>query len=287
MSKALTVFLVILLVLGAAALGLNIHLFSQRTSNKIRVQKLEKAVIEVTARLAEAKDPFVKTKDVAVNANDLKVGRKEEWPRMDGQLGKLKAIATDRYEELYLTKDDLKKTQDKLAETEAELAKTKQELADARDEIARLKDSIAKKEAEIDATNKKIGEAETQLAGLKTDLEKLKGEVLKKDEEIAGLNERIISLENELKVLSATLQNKPMPRGLTGKVVATNPEWHFVVLNIGRTSGVQVQGEFAVHRGDQLVGKVRVMQVDETTSLADVPRGWQLQPIQEGDSVLN
>lgn len=282
MSKALTVFLVLSLLLAGTALTFGVKLFKQREALKNRTQKLEQAVISVTSRMAESKDPFIKAIDQKINHDVLK-----DYSLMDPQLQILAGVLANRYDELYLTKDDLKRTQDKLAATEAELARTRQELADARDEISRLTEAIAKKEAEIEATNQKIAAMETQLAGLKQDLDKLKLEVTKKDEEIASLNERIITLQAELEIYIAGMPNKPMPRGLSGKVVAVNSEWHFVVLDIGSAAGVQVQGELAVHRGDQLIGKVRIIKVDENTSVADVSKDWLKAPIQEGDLVLN
>ncbi len=77
-------------------------------------------------------------------------------------------------------------------------------------------------------------------------------------------------------------------KGLEGQILAVNPAWNFVVLNLGDKNGISSNSELLVKRGTQLVGKVRVTSVEPSTSIADivaksVPAGTTIAP---GDNVI-
>jgi len=79
-----------------------------------------------------------------------------------------------------------------------------------------------------------------------------------------------------------------MRDGVEGRVLAVNPAWNFVVLNLGDKQGVVNNAELLVKRGRQLVGKVRITSVEPSTSIADivansVPSGTVISP---GDNVI-
>ena len=77
----------------------------------------------------------------------------------------------------------------------------------------------------------------------------------------------------------------PMP-GAKGTVVAVDPKWNFVVLDVGENGGARQKGVFLVSRNGKLVGKVRVTNVQPNRSIANVVPGWQLDEILEGDQVV-
>lgn len=79
-----------------------------------------------------------------------------------------------------------------------------------------------------------------------------------------------------------------MKPGLEGRILAVNPAWNFVVLNLGDKNGVLNNAEMLVKRGTQLIGKVRITSVEPSTSIADivansVPEGTSISP---GDNVI-
>ena len=79
-----------------------------------------------------------------------------------------------------------------------------------------------------------------------------------------------------------------MRNGLSGRVLAVNPAWNFVVLSLGDKNGVVNNAELLVKRGTQYIGKVRVTSVEPSTSIADivansVPQGTAISP---GDDVI-
>lgn len=76
--------------------------------------------------------------------------------------------------------------------------------------------------------------------------------------------------------------------GLKGQIAAVDPQWGFIVLDVGETQGAKERGIVMVRRGDQLVGKARIVTVEPDRSIANILPSWQ-QPgteVQVGDSVL-
>lgn len=77
-----------------------------------------------------------------------------------------------------------------------------------------------------------------------------------------------------------------LPAGLKGKVIAVDPKWAFVVLNIGANDGVLQNGKLLVDRDGKLVAKVRITSVEPKRCIANVLPEWKQTEVREGDEVL-
>ncbi len=74
----------------------------------------------------------------------------------------------------------------------------------------------------------------------------------------------------------------PEPRQLRGKILATNPDQHRVILSLGSTSGIENGARFNVYRGDRWVGDIRVARVFADMSMCEVkgtPHGIHVEDI--------
>ena len=80
-------------------------------------------------------------------------------------------------------------------------------------------------------------------------------------------------------------QDIVLPADLKGKIVAVDPKWDFVVLDIGDDQGVKENGELLVSRDGKLVAKVIVRSLDKDRCIANVVPGWKLGDVIEGDEV--
>lgn len=152
-----------------------------------------------------------------------------------------------------------------------DLNKTRRERDDAQAELAAYKATDLKPE-QIVAINK-------QFKGLQDTIKGLQGEN-------TVLGRKIKKLENELAVFKTEEYIVPLPPGLKGAVVVTDPKWNFVVLNVGEEQGVLEQGELLVNRNGKLVAKVKIRSVQKDRSIANVMPGWQLGDVLEGDQVI-
>ena len=182
-----------------------------------------------------------------------------------------------------------------VAETKAlaaasEAAKAKKDLEDAtvkaQEQDTKIKDLEAKANAPVAPVVaptpdpelvKKVADAEATAA----EKEQLLKTLQTKSEDA---EKKAAALEAENARRAAGL-NKP---GLEGRILAVNPNWNFVVLNIGDRQGVVTNSSLIIKRGGSMVGRLRVTSVEPSTSIADiqagsVPKGSFVQP---GDVVI-
>jgi len=75
----------------------------------------------------------------------------------------------------------------------------------------------------------------------------------------------------------------PLPAGLHGKVLAYDPKWRFIVLDIGQEQGVVPRAELLLSRGGKLVAKVKISRVENDRCVANVLPDWELGEVSEGD----
>jgi hypothetical protein len=110
---------------------------------------------------------------------------------------------------------------------------------------------------------------------------------------IAALSKTTNNLVREIRELRLELGKyreekdvlPPMPANLRGKVLAVDPKWDFVILDIGLKQGVVERGVLLVNRDGRLVAKLRVTKAEEDRCFANVMPG-RLGDILEGDQVL-
>ena len=77
-----------------------------------------------------------------------------------------------------------------------------------------------------------------------------------------------------------------MPAGLKGTVLAVDPKYNFVVLDIGEDKGALERGEMLVNHSGRLVAKVRISSVEKNRCIANIMPGWGNADVMEGDQVL-
>lgn len=200
----------------------------------------------------------------------------------------------------------LAETKKTLAETQNTLAQTQQQLTDA--QTAR-DDALHK----LTAADTKIDDLTTNLAKVTQDRDSAQAQLQaytatgKTPQQILDLDKIIKQDQNALDVANqenfilshtiARLQSQiyeligsnyvvTLPANLKGTVMAVDPKWNFVVLNIGENQGVLPDGEMLVSRDGKLVAKVIVRSVQKDRSIANMVPGWQLGEIIEGDEVI-
>lgn len=188
------------------------------------------------------------------------------------------AAADKAKKELDTTKTDLANAAEKADQQEkrandleSRLNKTLQERNDAQAELARWR-----------AVNRSIEE----ILAMAGDNRKLIAERDVVSNENKVLARKITILQSELDLLKGVTVKVELPSGLQGKVIAVDPKYEFVVLDIGEKDGVLRRGEMLVNRSGRLVAKVRILTVEANRSIANVLGDWKNSEILEGDVVL-
>jgi hypothetical protein len=104
-------------------------------------------------------------------------------------------------------------------------------------------------------------------------------------EENKTLGQKILALSNELALYKDPEHIVYLPASLHGKIVAYDPKYHFVILNVGTSQGVLAEGILLVHRDGKLVARVKVYSIDKEKAVANILPG-QLGEVMEGDQVI-
>jgi hypothetical protein len=178
------------------------------------------------------------------------------------------------------------------------LAQTKSDLEAANGKVADLTKHNEDLTAKLEKTTAERDDAQQQLArwsglpdpalirGIIADLEK----ALKAKEALIGENKllaaKVTEWENRWDNFFHDTRDVLLPTGLRGKIIAVDPKYDFVVLNIGEDQGVKERGVMMVDRDGKLLGKVRIKSVSKDRCVANILPDWKRGEVMEGDEVL-
>jgi len=191
-------------------------------------------------------------------------------------------------------------TSNVLNQTKATLAKTEEELNNTKQQLAASQANLQKVQGELAAAVETRKAAEQQLAKW-TQVGLTPEQTVALQKSYRTAQDTVAVLEDEKKILSRNVQEwkskylamiggdsyeAPLPAGTKGSIVAVDPKWNFVVLDIGKNKGLLERGVLLVHRDSKYLGKVRISEVQENRAIANVIPGTALGEIQEGDQVL-
>ncbi|MBP1590067.1 MAG: hypothetical protein ILO10_07735 [Kiritimatiellae bacterium] len=281
------VILVLLVAIAAACIQFFV-LFPQRQLIKERTLRLETGIAKVSDTLKGA--PLLSDEDRAgmnFSKSALAVDNIEGISAVDNQCKRVDVAANRVLECWQATQDELEQTQQDLANTRAELDVTKQNLADARAEIESLNQTVAEKQREIVELNGQIDMLNEEKAGLEQQLADKDDEISKLEGEKASLEDDKAMLEAQLEKCSVTLDtSRTLPPGTRGTLISLNDEWQFGIIDLGSNQAAVLGAELMVHRGDNFLGKVRIVAVRDDVSVVEFLPGTDISAIKEGDDVL-
>ena len=203
--------------------------------------------------------------------------------------------------DLASTKKTLKKTEEDLATTTKTLGTTRKELetqTSRANNLDKLKNELTTQLAEAksardDADQKlirweAIGLTPDQMIATIADLKNTRVQrdaFIEENKLFLRENKRLQAKINDL---IGDEQPVLLPVGLKGHIVAVDPKYDFVVLDIGGDQGVLERGVMLINRRGVLVGKVRISSVAPQRSVANVlpdSKNPSLE-VMEGDQVI-
>jgi septal ring factor EnvC (AmiA/AmiB activator) len=235
------------------------------------------------SQLLKAKDDLAASQqETATTKNRLEAEIKKNV-EFDKTISDLTTQKQSFDSELAQQKSELSTKTAQLSEAQSKLSKAEGDLATANTDILAKDEKITRLEAQVAASgspSQSSGSTEDDKARI-TELEALNSKL---DEDNKNLEGKLVALQN-------AAREKETKQGLarvTGRVLAVNQAWNFVVLSLGNKSGIESNMEFLVKRGSTLIGKIRTTTVEPSTSIADIipaslTRGLNIQP---GDDII-
>ena len=214
---------------------------------------------------------------------DFSVQSIMDYGSMQGPLRNLAAAGAEVWQELQDTKEELEQTKEELRVTKLELAATKAELSDARDQIDTLTQELNETRADLDRAQNQVTDLESQVATLRNELDALNERVLAVEDERDEWMSRYESCDAELKAC----MKEGIGKDVVGQILLVNPEWNFVVIDIGKDRGLAPPAEMLVHRDDNLVGRIRLSTVLDEMSVGEIMGEWEQRAVRTGDYVIS
>lgn len=208
---------------------------------------------------------------------------KAEFPKVTAQ----KELKTKQLEEQKKALDEVKLEKTKvdsdtdLKSKEGELVK--QNLEEVNKQLTQLEDQI-----------KKVGDVKKLLASVQEETEKKKAvdaAIANQQQQLALSDERIGKVQAEItrfQDVEKRQRSGVVEPGFTARVAQAFQEFGFVVLNKGNASGMFADAMLDVKRGRTIVAKLKVRDVEQGLSVADLVPG-SLAPgesIRSGDLVV-
>ena len=175
-----------------------------------------------------------------------------------------------------LSEADLVKTQTEKADLMAKLQANETQIA----ELQKRTEELTKMPANPNPGAPSATELQAQLEDTRKQLESA-------EREKSLLSEKFQT--NVARGPETAIKREPAFRGsIRGTVLAFNPAYNFVVLNLGTRNGVEANAEMLVLRDGSVIGKIRISSVEPATAIGDImgnslARGVQVQP---GDTVI-
>jgi flagellar hook-basal body complex protein FliE len=209
-------------------------------------------------------------------------------------LNKAAAAAKTALEERNKFKDDLDGAKTKLADSESQVQKLTTDYTAAKKDLDEKTTALTKATTDLQTTSSELKDLKDKLGGRSIDgmikdfneaTEKAKVVTAEKkivDDALAKAN---VDIE-KYKEFDRLREAKEAPLDLTGRVVAINKTWNFVVLDVGKDNKLVENVELTVYRGNQMIGKIRTVSVDAKAAIADVIPDLTQGEIQVGDKVL-
>ena len=241
-------------------------------------------IVAIVAALAVGVLNFVVVKDKITTLIDDRNSQRDQKVQAQSDLASTK-------KELSKTQDTLKQTQQDLADTQAARDKA---VADADTQAKRadqLTIQLAKATQDRDDAQAKLAAytattlSPEQVLILSHSLKDAQTALEVANEEKLVLQRAVSRLQTRLAKYEGTDNVVKLRADLKGKIIAVDPKWDFVVLNIGEEQGVLEDGELLVNRDGKLVAKIVVRSVQKDRCIANIVPGWQLGEVFEGDEV--
>ena len=228
---------------------------------------IKKDLNERVVSLTSDKDRL--EKDLSSAKQDL-ASAKQTLQATQGELATANANLQARQVELAAKTQEAEQSKSQVAEKDQALAQTKKELATAQDAVKKIQESL-------------------QTAGIQDvgSIDQLRDKILAQSDENKVLGQQMLAMrEDSLKLREKLEELTATPVNLRGHVAAVHDRWGFIVIDLGRTQRVQPNSQFLVYRDKKLVGKVQVVSVSPSTSIAELLPEYRHGSPRVGDLVV-
>ncbi len=227
--------------------------------------------------------------------------------QVGGKITELNTTLTDTQGQLAQTQQDKAKADADLKVTRAQLDTSNQAYSQATNDLAQAFAKVAEQQERADKASANLldvtgqrNEAQQELSQWRVfgmSVEQIRNQLARlRDAERArdtfATDNQVLAkkldktLRDLAKYTGDEIAEIELPAGTKGSIVAVDPKFDFVVLDIGGNQGLVEDAKMLVNRDGKLIGKVRITQVEASRAIANVMPEWKQDEIMEGDQVI-
>jgi hypothetical protein len=240
-------------------------------------------IVAIVAGLAASGISFFKVRERLIETMDAR----DQFERERNQERTAKQKAQT---ELKLTQENLTTTSNTLVRTQSDLQMMTVRAKDQETRALTLSRDLERTRTDRDEAHRLLAryeglgtpdELRNMIASFKT-LEEQRDAFVEESRILARRNDQ---LQARLDLYEDPAKKPPMP-GVKGTVLAVDPKYDFVILDIGEDDGVKERGELLVNRDGQFIAKLEIASVQSKRSVANILPAWKRDEVMEGDLVF-
>lgn len=206
------------------------------------------------------------------------------------QIARAEEARKNRETQLATANKDLETAKTAVVDITAKAQTKEQELAVVKTNLEQVAKLVNDLQKQIDDAGD-IKSLLAQIESIKKERGEKEGELANQNQRLAAAQERVNQLTTAAK--AAEEREARGRRGIvdddfTAKVAQSFTDWGFVVLNKGNGGGVFANADLEVKRGKETVAKLKVRNVEQNSSVADLIKGTlaEGERIRPGDLVV-
>jgi len=292
MSLALRIFIVLVLIMTVAFAIVQMVGFANRENYKRRWDADTK---ELALRLKSSTQRLADESTAKVKAENQVVMLQKDITDAQAKVKDLENQITERLAEIQGLKRDLAKAQTDYNGIKEDYQTQSKSLDMLRNRNGELTSIASVARAVAFNLNVKLAEVEDDLNNLQTEFTKRSEDLNKSQEDLKQANAQLAQVREKFpKIWDAVKDEKGSTEQMRAVVAAVRPDPkgrpEFVMLSIGKDSGVQEGQEFIIYRDSKYICKVRVEKVMNDMAPARIlPNSMNTNnlQIQQGDQAAN
>lgn len=299
MKLVVKIFLILNLIFSGVALYIGIQVFQAREIVKARTVLLREHVNEIAENLGVSeKQPWESSAQMNEPFRVSPVDKAKDISALAASLDVLETAASARATQLQETYQEIQTTKAPIEPILKELAEAEAETSSTRNQLTSLESNLEKTQQQVQTVKDDTTTQEREVTRLENDRDSLRQQTGQIQEQVSRTEKELqlrTTEKDRIEALLAACRSTRNEDGGSGdwheqtaRILASDPDWNYVVINKGEVDVLPMYLEAFVHRGDDFIAKVRVMQIENTVSLAEIIEGT-LQPgaeIQSGDTIF-
>ncbi|MGV3772546.1 MAG: hypothetical protein ACO1QB_06555 [Verrucomicrobiales bacterium] len=229
--------------------------------------------VQVGGKVDQLASDYASTKSTLETTQQSEARARKDLKDTKGQLdmtSKNLMEATNSLAQVTAIAEEQRSRADKAS---TDLARTTEERNEARQELTRWN--------VLGLSIEQLQQRLSQTASLTKERDAIAQENKSLDRENKGLKRQLTAL------LGGEEIEVEVPPGTRANVLAVDPKYDFVVLDIGGNQGILENAKLIINRDGKFIGKVRVTAVEPNRSVANVMPEWKQDEIMEGDIAIS